>query len=84
MSVLTTGHYNLTMARNLKLIEITLSPFGDFKAQLSSAQNTGLLSLGQRLEFLVPNQNPYWTGFKGFLLGLKANLERTAFPADAG
>jgi hypothetical protein len=42
--------------------EITLSHFGDFKAQLGSAQNTGLLSLGQRLKFLVPNQNPYWTG----------------------
>jgi hypothetical protein len=42
--------------------EITLSPFGDFKAQLGSAKNTGLLSLDQRLKFLVPNQNPYCTG----------------------
>ncbi len=38
------------------------SNFGDFKAQLGSAQNTGLLSLAERLENLVPNQNPYWTG----------------------
>ncbi len=42
--------------------EITTSNFGDFKAQLGSAQNAGLLSLAERLENLVPDQNPYWTG----------------------